>query len=216
MTASSRLSLLPAVLVCSLMIVVSLSFKFFSSPTPVAAQECPPVERCPVSCGYDGGQVADGECGFWQCEPTEPCPASPSPAPASPTPGGKKTALGANLTCANDDFEVTLDATDNGNPMPGVKVVFEYDVKRTVYTNQAGRAQAYFTKTLDQTLTAKVENYPDQSLHLDFPECEAAAVATVTELAPTGQTLNWLSWLLVSLGLGLVVVSGYVYFSPKK
>lgn len=35
--------------------------------------ECPVVETCPTSCGYQGGTVPDGECGIRQCRPTESC-----------------------------------------------------------------------------------------------------------------------------------------------
>lgn len=107
--------------------------------------------------------------------------ATPVPGPTS-TPGpedGKHSYLGKNgPSCEQVNFEVTYDLKEDGKGQKDIEVTIEYNGdKKTVKTNEGGRAQVYFDYNGEGTIYADDNgDYPSQSLHVNALDCPSTGV----------------------------------------
>lgn len=117
---------------------------------------------------------------------------SPTPDPSedpSPTPGiggpipspspslGKRSSIGYDANC-NENFDVVLDVTEDGNPVENVKVTFTYKGHDTdATTNKDGRARISLRKDGDAPITAKADGFPGADMYVTFrTDCPAGSV----------------------------------------
>ncbi|MEN8253022.1 MAG: hypothetical protein ABFQ62_01440 [Patescibacteria group bacterium] len=99
-------------------------------------------------------------------DPTDNPEPSSSPDPES----GKHSALGFDVNCYSNNFDVVMDLKENGNPVGDKEVTFTYTSSKTAKTNQDGRARVSFAVAGDKTITATVNDFSDQSLFATMPK----------------------------------------------
>ena len=98
---------------------------------------------------------------------------SPTPTPTpTPTPAaGRQSALGVDVACGyGSDFLAVMDLTDNGNPVQGIEVTFNYNPELKATTNSDGRARVHFPRLSEGSVTAQASGFPSQSAYVDFPD----------------------------------------------
>jgi hypothetical protein len=126
---------------------------------------------------------------------------TPSPAPSpstTPGPQGKQVSMGVDVgSCSNGFFDAVADLTENGNPIEGVEVTFNYNPEAKAKTNAQGRARVTFPQLAEGPVTAKADGYPTQTAYVTFrsEKCQGiggAVLGTSTETKPktTGQVLG--------------------------
>lgn len=152
-------------------------------------------------------------------QPSNPPQASPSPS-SDDGKSGRRTSLGADhLECKYDQFEAVMDVKEEGNPIKDILVRFYFNGQEiAAKTNDGGRAKVNFPIGADTTLTATVDGYPSQSMHITPPaNCphvsadpgRGGRVLGATTLAPTGSAASQIA--LFSLSVGLALVGWSVY-----
>jgi len=173
----------------------------------------------------------DEEVSQWSCS----CP-TPSPSP-SPT-VGKQSKLAYDIFCDNNNFTAIMDLTENSSALTGLDVTFKYNgVEKKDDTDSKGRAVVYFEKSGDHTMTAIANGFGEQSIDVKMPtNCESkennkssgTVLGTTTSVQPrtgqvlgastlaaTGNTANYISYLIISLGLSISALSVYQYVKNR-
>lgn len=162
-------------------------------------------------------------------EETDPTPTqTPTPTPSL----GKQSRIGYNAISCNENFEVVADLTENGNPVEGVEVTFNYNPEAKATTNADGRARVFFPRLFEGPVTAKADGYPTQTVFVTFPTCHeegetntsdvvlAAAttnpprrgqVLGATTLANTGSAAETVAIVAFSAGVFGMMLFGYTY-----
>lgn len=155
-------------------------------------------------------------------ETNEDTQASPTPSPTI----GKMTKLGADVKVCQSSFVVTMDLTDNGNPVEGVEVTFKYNPELKVKTNKDGRARVSFDWSSSNVVTASADGFPTQQVYVERPACDEAVEAGIggqvlgattergrgqvlgaTTLAKTGSQTMYMAGMLMLAGAGISAIS---------
>lgn len=172
--------------------------------------------------GEDNGQ--------WVC--TDTCQAIPTPTEG---PGKNVKFEVTAISCTNTNFDAKVMATENGQPLKGIKVQFEYkNEKIDRVTDDQGIAQAgYSFKGVDQ-VKARPDGFDEQSARIDdAANCPAPTPGTgggdvlgattqpqgqvlgVNTLAATGVMEDMLMKFAGMVG-GVMTMVGSVLYGQKK
>ncbi len=85
----------------------------------------------------------------------------------------KTASLSYESSCDNE-FDVSIEVYEDGEPVSNKVVTFIYTTAKTAKTNNDGKAQVTFPKVDDRVITAQVDGYPDQSLFATMPrDCDS-------------------------------------------
>lgn len=198
---------------------------------------------------YEGGYIDNGQFvrthGRSSTNTNPWCPVQPTPTPSAtpvvtPTPSATPRAGRGDsfeitgITCENRNFDAKYFAFDNGNPLKGIKVKFEYMNKVVnTETNEQGLAQAGFLFEGVSQVYAYPEGRASRDARIDDTNdiCEGGigggdVLGVITEqaattdgqvlgLAATGGMEDILMRLTGILGGGLTTVGSYLYGKKK-
>lgn len=164
------------------------------------------------------------------------CP-TPEPSP-SPTPQLSKSAhIGYDISCTRSYFIATLDLSENGNWLEGIKVTFKYNgTTKEDYTDAQGRARVEFNIDGEHPLTASADGFDTQSIDIKVPICDGSeknednssgqVLGTNTDTPRQGQVLgastladtgtsDRIYWMMIIAGAVLSISAGLSYVKSK-
>lgn len=163
----------------------------------VCEANAPEVETCPSECGYQGGLVSNGECGYIECSATENCEEEASPTP-TPTPvnNTKNSFSTIDPSCDSNAVTAIEKITKNGQNKANVRVVFKYNgVEKIAFTDTNGEAKVSFDYTGDNFVDVMPDGFASDAHYVtketncsETPSENGQVLGTSTEGQVLGAT----------------------------